>query len=538
MVQALSRNPQQAVQMAMRSAGIEPGQGKKELSGAQVQALAQHLAELPPVQKKWATEGLQKAFQTDAFEVNAKSKATFATLIGVPVERLAHKGDHDQRSGELRNVMSTAVSAKGKPGRLTGPQMEKLVNASAGLPPEMQALVFNSLANNSKLGRIEMDTKARKPFMRQMMQIAKESALPAFLNEVESSISPKNDSISQLLSSNMCFEDLVAAFMMLVAGSLQDDVKEKMRELEASRRSEDRKGVFNKATNALANKLGVTQSNIDVIEDVPAQAQGTQPGLTPEQVAQTRTTLEAVVQSTHHHLTDDGVIDATEANKIVEKLSRLDGPVADLVASSLLSAFRRSGLIATEGAGPMVEWCKGRLGDDVDVSPLPAGEPGKMESDVAKSLSESGKLEDKIAGFVVDALLSSDKSLKEKMKAFKPIRKDMLSYPASAAAMKDVEQKVAQSGVAEKLASEIGPKDKPGILERAGDAVKDAGGAVKDVILDVAQEALAPEPEKSRQMLMQELQTLMQQFSQVMQAMSNVMNSMHQTTMNSVRNIR
>ena len=75
MVQALSSNPQQAVQMAMRSAGIDPAQGKKELSGTQIQALAQHLAELPPVQKKWATEGLQKALQTDAFEVNAKSKA-------------------------------------------------------------------------------------------------------------------------------------------------------------------------------------------------------------------------------------------------------------------------------------------------------------------------------------------------------------------------------------------------------------------------------------------------------------------------------
>ena len=114
----------------------------------------------------------------------------------------------------------------------------------------------------------------------------------------------------------------------------------------------------------------------------------------------------------------------------------------------------------------------------------------------------------------------------------------MLSYPASAAAMKDVAQQVAQSGVSAHLAQEIGPKDKPGLLECAGDAVKDAGGALKDVALDVAQEALAPEPEKSRQMLMQELQTLMQQFSQVMQAMSNVMNSMHQTTMNSVRNIR
>ena len=538
MVQALSRNPQQALQRAMQSAGIDPNAGKKELSHQQIQALQQHLAELPPVQKKWATEGLQKALQTDAFEVNAKSKATFATLLGVPVERLAQKGDHNQRAAELRNVLSTSVAARGKPGRLTGAEMEKLVNASAALPPQMQALVFNSLANNSKNGRIEMDTKARKPFMRQMMQIAKESALPAFLNELESTVSPQNDKISQLLSSNMCFEDLVAAFMMLVAGSLQEDVREKMRELEASRRSEDRRGLMNKATDALANKLGVTQSNIDVIEDVPGQNDGPKPGLTPEQVAQTRTALEAVVQSTHHHLTDDGVIDVTEAHKIVEKLSRLDGPVADLVASSLLNAFRRSGLIATDGAGPMVEWCKGRLGEDVDVSPLPAGEPGKMDSDVAKSLSESGRLEDKIAGFVVDALLSSDKSLKQKMNAFKPLRQDMLAYPASEAVMKDVAQSVADSGATQKLAQELTPQEKTGILERASEAVKDAGGVMKDAVLDVAQEALAPEPEKSRQMLMQELQTLMQQFSQVMQAMSNVLNSIHQTTMNSVRNIR
>ena len=186
----------------------------------------------------------------------------------------------------------------------------------------------------------------------------------------------------------------------------------------------------------------------------------------------------------------------------------------------------------------MVEWCKGRLGEDVDVSPLPAGEPGKMDSDVAKSLSESGRLEDKIAGFVVDALLSSDKSLKQKMNAFKPLRQDMLAYPASEAVMKDVAQSVADSGATQKLAQELTPQEKPGILERAGEALKDAGGAMKDAALDVAQEALAPEPEKSRQMLMQELQTLMQQFSQVMQAMSNVLNSIHQTTMNSVRNIR
>ena len=66
-----------------------------------------------------------------------------------------------------------------------------------------------------------------------------------------------------------------------------------------------------------------------------------------------------------------------------------------------------------------------------------------MDSDVAKSLSESPKLEDKIAGFVVDALLSSDKSLKQKMKAFKPIRKDLLAYPASEHAMQQVAQKVA-----------------------------------------------------------------------------------------------
>ena len=63
MVRALSSNPQQALNMALQSAGIDPAQGKKELSSQQIQALSQHLAELPPVQKKWATEGLQKALQ-------------------------------------------------------------------------------------------------------------------------------------------------------------------------------------------------------------------------------------------------------------------------------------------------------------------------------------------------------------------------------------------------------------------------------------------------------------------------------------------
>ena len=52
MVQALSRNPQQALQRAMQSAGIDPSAGKKELSNQQIQALQQHLAELPPVQKE------------------------------------------------------------------------------------------------------------------------------------------------------------------------------------------------------------------------------------------------------------------------------------------------------------------------------------------------------------------------------------------------------------------------------------------------------------------------------------------------------
>tara|TARA_Y100001954_G_scaffold238947_1_gene309739 strand:+ start:6232 stop:7815 length:1584 start_codon:yes stop_codon:yes gene_type:complete len=527
MVRALSSNPQQALHTALQSAGIDPAQGKKELSAQQIQALSQHLAELPPVQKKWATEGLQKALAQDAFELQAQNKATFATLLGIPVERMAQKGDLRRQQPGSKNVLETTLQHKGKAGKLSGAQMEQLVASAQNLPPEMQALVFNSLAENSKSGRIEMDSKARKPFMRQMLQVAKDTALPSFLQEVENRISPRNDQFAQLMASGMCFEDLVAAFMMLVASSIQDDVKEKMREIEAAdRRERMGGGLLNKATDALANKLGVTQSNIDVIEDVPGTSSGPQPGLTPDQVAKTRVALEAVVQSTDHHLQDDGVIDAVEGKKIVEKLNRLDGPVGDLVAASLLNAMRRSGLVAAEGSQPMVEWCKSRLGDDVDTSPLPAGKPGSPESDVAKSLSESPKLEDRIAGFMVDALLSSEKDIKEKMAAFKPIRDDMLQYPASAKAFDGATQVAAATTAA--VAQESAPEkkeEKPGLMARVGEAVK-------DVVED------ATTPTKSRQMMATELQTLMQEFSQVMQAMSNVLNAMHQTTMNSVRNIR
>ena len=524
MVRAVSSNPQQALNMALQSAGIDPSQGKKELSTQQIQALSQHLAELPPVQKKWATEGLQQALAQDAFEVGAQSKATFATLMGVPVERLDPKGDLGGRRPGSQNVLATAMQQKIKPGRLSAAEMEQLVTSAQDLPPEMQALVFESLSENSKAGRIELDVKARKPFMRQMMQLAKESALPAFLQEIETRTSPRNDQFAQLMASGMCFEDLVAAFMMLVASSLQDDVKEKMREIEAAdRRERAGGGLINKATDALANKLGITQGNIDVVEDVPGQTEGPQPGLTPDQVAKTRVALEAVVQSTDHHLQDDGVIDAHEAQKIVGKLNRLDGPVGDLVAASLLNAMRRSGLVAAEGSQPMVAWCKERLGNDVDTSPLPTGNPGSPESDVAKSLSESPKLEDRIAGFMVDALLSSDKSLKDKMAAFKPLRDDMLQFPASSKALAQVAAPVEAAPAP--VAQEAAKDDKPGLLERVG-------GAVKDVVEE------ATTPTKSRQMMATELQNLMQEFSQVMQAMSNVLNAMHQTTMNSVRNIR
>ena len=145
---------------------------------------------------------------------------------------------------------------------------------------------------------------------------------------------------------------------------------------------------------------------------------------------------------------------------------------------------------------------------------------------MAKSLSESPKLEDRIAGFMVDALLSSEKDIKEKMAAFKPIRDDMLQYPASAKAFDGATQAAAATTAA--VAQESAPEkkeEKPGLMARVGEAVK-------DVVED------ATTPTKSRQMMATELQTLMQEFSQVMQAMSNVLNAMHQTTMNSVRNIR
>ena len=79
--------------------------------------------------------------------------------------------------------------------------------------------------------------------------------------------------------------------------------------------------------------------------------------------------------------------------------------------------------------------------------------------------------------------------------------------------MQQVAQKVATDGATEKLAGVIGPKEKPE-LRACGDAIKDAGGAIKDVAVDVAQEALALS-QQNHDNSSCKVQTLMQQFSQV-----------------------
>jgi hypothetical protein len=427
------------------------------------------------------------------------------------------------------------------------------------------------------------------------------------------------DYLSALMASSMCFEDLVAAFMMHMAGKIQDETKEKMEEVRRAERGEGpNRATANRAQGnkgshvddlfkkrGLDRPAGAQDTNGDGVisaaeaakaQGKPAAGASTSP-VDADYAAKTKRNLEAVVQSVHAHINDantPGVIDAKEAKKIAEKFERLEGPVEPLVARAMVNSLRSTPGVYLESDTfrPIVAWMKKTLGDDLDLSPLPRRNTGEATDPVAKQLRASDKLEDKIAGFVVDTLLCSDVALKDKMKDLKQLTNDMFADPKAAPALEKVlaphegsapamsaaqnAQEAASATPKAPLTREKAPvesaqakRKSPMIpdpwegsatvppkaagakmpLGAANPAQMSAGNANPAAASNVAQSvggnaaagpegAASAEAPKSRQMLWEEMKNLQNELAQVMQAMSNMLNSMHQNAMNSIRSIR
>lgn len=591
-----------------RSMDAQSASGAR-ISDGEAQKIVGELKNLPSVERAQAEQTLRELLVNDFFTVTPQARQQFAKAFGVQAKELEPK-ERAELVGlaSARSAFQAGVQAIAKTPQIDKKTMKRIVDgAETYLDRPAQAYLGAVLRNASKEGTLKIDSDARKDFTRWVGKLESDQSVSNWSQSFETRGSGQVDYLSALMVSGMCFEDLVAAFMMHMAGKIQDETKEKMEEVRRAERGDGPRGVAanrpHQAATSRVDELFI-QRGLDRpagakdkdgagaatgAEATKSQANAGAAGanarpLAPEYAAKTKRNLEAVVQSVHAHMNDQGtpgVIDAREAAKIAEKFERLDGPVAPLVARAMVNSLRSTpGVdLESETFSPMVAWMKKTLGDDIDLSPLPRRTAGEATDPVAKQLRASDKLEDKIAGFVVDTLLCSEVALKDKMKDLKQLTNDMFADPKAGPALQEVirphegsapaMQAAQNAEPALPAASASGKRNSPMLPDpwegsatvppktggaklplgaanpaqisaqhAASPAAGQRGSVAPEAAATATQAAGNAEGPKSRQMLWEELKNLQNELAQIMQAMSNMLNSMHQNAMNSVRSIR
>lgn len=515
-------------------AGSEAG---SRISNGEAEKLVGHLNRLPAGEQAEAHRALQQLLVNDFFSVTPEARQRFAKALGLDSQALEPRAPAELIGLQsAKTAFQAGVQALAKTPQMDRRSMKKLVEgAETFLDRPAQGYLAAVLRNASRDGTLKMDTEARRTFTKWMGGLESENLVADWSTGFDRPGAGRVDYLSQLMSSNLCFEDLVAAFMMHMAGQIQEETKEKMEELRRAEAGQTRKeSTPPSKMNELFRRRGLDQPAASeaspAASTAPAlDASATGPSTnSAAYMAKTKQNLEAIVQSVHAHTaaTDDtpNFIDANEAKQIAQKFARLEGPVAPLIARAMVNSLRSTPgvYLESETFRPMVDWMKSQLGNDIDLSPLPRRNPGDASDPVARQLRSSDKLEDKLASFVVDTLLCSDTALGDKMKDLKRLTSDMMQDPVCASALQQVSPSV---GGAPKRA-------------QAESAAQAPGAAAAELAPSSAPHAEAAPPEKSRQMLFEELKNLQQELSAVMQALSNMLNSMHQNIMNSVRGIR
>lgn len=458
-------------------AGSDSG---SRISDGEAQRIVGQLQKLPQAERTQAEQALRELLVNDFFTVTPNARQAFARAFGVRTQELEPRARAELVGlASARSAFQAGVQAMSKTPQIDRKSMKKIVTgAETYLDRPAQGYLAAVLRNASRDGTLKLDTDARKDFTRWVGSLERDQSVSAWSSNFDMRGSGQVDYLSQLMASGMCFEDLVAAFMMHVVGQLQKATEEKMEELQGAERTQatreapasgasapasrlndlfQRRGLDRPAPAEDAAEMGALAAGVTAAgttgAGVPAAAGSASgpskaaPGTavaSSDYATQTRRNLEAVVQSVHAHMsaTDNtpGVIDRKEAAQIAEKFDRLEGPVAPLVARALANTLRSTpGVdLQSDTFEPIVAWIQKSLGSETDLSPLPRRTPGEATDPIARQLRTSDKLEDKIASFVVDTLMSSDVALKDKMKDLKALTSEMFADAKAGPALQEV----------------------------------------------------------------------------------------------------
>lgn len=553
---------------------IDPGsQQGIAVSDGEAQKIVDHLGKMQPADRKLVEAEIIALLQNDVFQATPEGRKKFAESFG-----LAARDLEPREAAELvglassRSAFQMGVELLAKTPRLDRKTMKLLTQRADTLldVPNRQFLA-GVIRNASRDGTVKLDTDARKLFREWMGGLDQKGGVSDWTTNLDTKGAGNVDYLSQLIASGACFEDILAAFMIHIAGQMQQEQTDKLREIQQAEQDAAKQPATVKSRmNDFMQENGLATDATDAkgSEAKGADAKGAAPeGVDPSYMKSTKRHLDALVQSVHYHMNDDDkYINADEAGKIAEKLERLEPPVSKLIAGSLVSSLRRTPGVFLEGQTfkPIVDWAKTQLGEGIDLSPLPRINASDPSDPFAQKLRQSDKLEDKIASFMVDSLLASEKDLGAKLGDLKQLSTSMAQYPEAAQAYQqvapqpgDAAEKILAQADAAVAASAKGsapetqagpeaygaqaqatPEAAPAGAAGALSAAAAADPAAAGVAPGAAGAAEAAPPMKSRQVLFEELKNQNNELAAVMQAISNILNSMHQNAMNSIRSIR
>lgn len=549
-VSGVARPNYEAINRVLAEIGksIDPGsQQGIQVSDAEAQKVIDQLGKMQPADRKLVEAEIIALLQSDVFQASPEGRKKFAESFGVPARDL-----EPREAAELvglatkRSAFQMGVETLAKTPRLDRKTMKSLIQKADTLLdiPNRQFLA-GVIRNASRDGTVKLDTDARKVFRDWMGGLDQQGGVSDWTKSFDTKGSGQVDYLSQLIASGASFESILAAFMIHIAGKMQKEQMEKLREIERAEKQTTQPDTVKTRMNAFMQENGlVPEGAADAAKGGEATAGATPAAdagaaLDPQYMKQTKRHLDALVQSVHHHMNDDDkFINASEAATIAEKLARLEPPVSQLIAGSLVNALRRTPGVYLEGETfkPIVDWAKTQLGEGIDLSALPRVDPSDPSDPFAQKLRQSDKLEDKIASFMVDSLLASDKELGKKLGDLKQLSTSLAHYPEAAKAYEAVSAQqsaaTAPGAAAEKILDAAAPA--------AASAAQPASALSEAAAADPAAAAQPADGSttKSRQVLFEELKNMNNELAAIMQAIGNILNSMHQTAMNSIRAIR
>lgn len=542
-VSGVSRPNFEALNRILAEIGKSVDPGSKEgvkVSEGEAQQILDQVGKLQPGDRKLIEAEIQQLLVNDVFSPTPEARARFAQHFGVEAKELEPSLRRELVGlTSSRSAFQIGAETLAKTPRLDRKTMKLLIGRADTLldMPSKQFLAA-TLRNGSRDGTLKMDTDARKEFRKWMGGLDQAGVVSDWGEIFDAKSNGKTDYLSQLMASGACFEDILAAFMIHIAGKMQQEQMEKLREIERAESTESAQQKEKAAQNQenlkkLYEEEGLKPADDGAAADGAASAEGAATpdaaagaGLDAGLVKRTQGHLEALVQSVDHHIKDDGVIDATEAVKIADKLGRLEPPVSELIAKSLVDTLRRTPGVYLESDNfkPIVSWAKGQLGDDIDISAVRGEGASDPTNPLAAQMRSDDKLENKIAGFIVDTLLSDEKNLSSKMDDLRQFSSAMGENPASKKAFEAASESAEPQEAAAPKAAEPAAAD----VEAQAAASPEAAAAT----------GAAAEPPKSRQALFEELKNLNNELAQMFQAIGNILNSFHQNSMNSIRAIR